>query len=83
MMKTEEIRSKVQAFLEKCSKQTDIDPNQDIFTMGFANSLFAMQMVMFIEKEFDISIDNQDLGSDELRTVNGICQYITDKTQME
>lgn len=80
-MREEEIRSKVEDFFSKFSKRRDIDPDQDVFSMGFANSLFAMQMILFIEKEFNLSVDNQDLTSDSLRTLNGICRYIAEKTK--
>jgi acyl carrier protein len=46
-----------------------IDDGQDIFSLGFVNSLFAMELVMFIEKRFRCRIPNEDLHRDNFRTV--------------
>ena len=71
------IREKVMEYIVRVSKDRGIDPEQDLFTMRFSNSLFYMQLILFIEKEFDISVDNNDIGGESFRTINGICQYVT------
>ena len=47
-------RMKVKAFLNQFFNSSEIGDDQDFFTMGFVNSLFAMQLVLFVEKEFTI-----------------------------
>lgn len=47
--------------------------------MGFVNSLFAMQLVMYIESEFGITIDDQDLEITNFNTVDNIDVFITRK----
>ncbi len=44
--------------------------------MGFVNSLFAMQMVMFLEKEFAIKVETNDLNTDNFRTINNMGNLI-------
>lgn len=59
------------------------DPNlkdeDDIFTSGYVNSLFAMQLVLFVEKTFRIKIENEDLQMDNFRTINALARLITEK----
>ena len=44
--------------------------------MGFLNSLLAIQLILYIEKEFDISVSNNVLIDESLHTIDGICDYI-------
>jgi acyl carrier protein len=52
----------------------------DIFASGLVNSLFAMQLVLFVENEFAIKIDNEDLTIDNFRTINALAELIDRKT---
>lgn len=52
--------------------QAEITETQDIFSLGYINSLFAMELVMFIEKEFSIMIPNDELRIDNFRTVTAM-----------
>lgn len=74
-----EIKEKVKSFLSKYLKQVEVKDSEDIFALGYVNSLFAMQLVMFIEKEFNISIENSDLDLDNFRSINSITEMIEKK----
>lgn len=50
----------------------ELRDDDDIFEAGLVNSLFAMQLVVFVEEEFAIQISNEDLERDNFRTVNSI-----------
>jgi methoxymalonate biosynthesis acyl carrier protein len=50
----------------------ELRDDEDIFETGLVNSLFAMQLVLFVEQEFAIEISNEDLERDNFRTVNSI-----------
>ncbi|WP_062352175.1 acyl carrier protein [Herbidospora yilanensis] len=56
--------------------QADIDETQDIFALGFVNSLFAMELVMFIEKTFEVTIPNDELKIDNFRTANTMAELV-------
>jgi acyl carrier protein len=73
------IKAKISEFIRKYSKVDNINEDENIFTMGFINSLFSMQLILFIEKEFDISVDNDVLGTEKFNTLNTICRYIQEK----
>jgi acyl carrier protein len=75
----QEIRTKIKAFLSKFFRNYDLQPDEDIFAVGFVNSMFAMQMVLFIEQEFQISIENEDLELDNFRTIDAISRLIEKK----
>lgn len=72
----EETKAKVEKFIKKYMKGTEISEDTDIFGLGVVNSLFAMQLVLFVENEFSISVDNNVLGTDQFNSINSICAYI-------
>ena len=68
----EEKKTKIKEFLARFFRNHELGDAEDIFALGFVNSLLAMQLVSFVEKEFGISIGDEDLDFDNFRTVNAI-----------
>lgn len=56
--------------------QMDIDADQDIFQLGFVNSLFAMELVMFVEKTFGVTIANDDLRIENFRSADAMAELV-------
>jgi methoxymalonate biosynthesis acyl carrier protein len=75
-----EIEMKVKGFLAKYFRKHELQNDEDMFSLGFVNSLFAMQLVMFLEKEFAVRIDTKDLNMENFRTINSIVNLIESKT---
>ena len=75
-----DIRTKVRAYLSEYIKGHDLRDDDDFFALGLVNSLFAMQLVLFVEKEFDIAIDGSDMNFDNFKTVNAIVEVVERKT---
>ncbi|MEH2042440.1 acyl carrier protein [Nostoc sp.] len=75
-----EIQSKIKTFLSKFFGNHDLQPDEDIFALGFVNSMFAMQLVLFVEQEFQITIENEDLEFENFRTINSLANLIERKT---
>jgi len=68
----EERKLKIKAFLLKYFRHRDLRDDDDIFALGFVNSLMALQLVNFLEKEFAITIEDEDLDIDNFRTINNM-----------
>ncbi|MEC4880335.1 MAG: acyl carrier protein [Scytonema sp. PMC 1070.18] len=77
-----EIQAKIKEFLSRFFRNHDLQLDEDIFALGFVNSMFAMQLVLFIEQEFKITIDNEDLEFDNFRTINAMTHLIERKTAL-
>ncbi len=67
---------KIIDFISKFTKSATVDKDANLFEGGNLNSLFIMQLVLFIEKEFNISVNNDVIGTDEFNSVSSICAYI-------
>ncbi len=78
-MTTDEILEKTKSFLAQFIN-VDVADDEDLFASGLVNSLFAMQLVLFIEKEFSIKVENEDLDYNNFRTLNAIVSFIERKT---
>ena len=58
-----------------------LEDDQDIFEIGFINSLFATELVMYVESTFSVLIPNEELTLDNFRSVRAaadLVQRLTD-----
>jgi acyl carrier protein len=72
-------RAKIKAFLGKYFRNLELEDDQDFFALGFVNSLFAMQLVLFVEKELGVSVTNEDLDIKNFRSINAILRLVQQK----
>ncbi len=72
-------KEKIQTFLSRYIRNQEVKDDTDIFGGGLVNSLFAMQLITFLEKEFSITIENEDLKLDNFRTINAMVKLIGSK----
>ncbi len=79
-MDRESVVGQVRDFLSQFISNADIDPDENLFTSGVVNSLFAMQLVLFVEKEFGIQVANEDLDFENFKSVNAIVGFIENKS---
>ncbi|MBD8496938.1 acyl carrier protein [Paenibacillus arenosi] len=75
-----EIKQKVRQFIESnlivFEEEVVFADDDHIFQMGFVNSLFAMQLLTYLEQEFEITIGNEDMDIANFSTVNSIVHLI-------
>jgi methoxymalonate biosynthesis acyl carrier protein len=78
-MSIDNATDRVKAFLGQFVANTDITPDLNLFTSGLINSLFALQLVLFIEKEFGIEITNEDMDLKNFCSLNAISSFVSYK----
>ena len=54
----------------------DLDDDFDLLTGGVVDSLGLLKVVAWLEDEFDIGVDDSELGPDSFRTVAAIKAYV-------
>lgn len=72
----EDIKMKVRQFLEQKKGKKEFKDDDDLFELGFVDSIFALQLVLFLEKEFKIKITNKDIKEDNFRTIDTITDTV-------
>jgi len=78
-MPDDAIRIPIRGFMSRSFDGRAVGDEDDIFALGFANSLFAMQLVAFVEGHFRIDIDSDDLEIDNFRSVAAISGLVERK----
>ena len=73
------VKSDVLSFLNKYMDVTSVGEDEDIFQKGFVNSLFSMQLLMFLEGRFDFTIEPDDILPENMSSVNNILAFIERK----
>ena len=79
VMSDTQIKERIRSFLMKHVKSERLREDEDIFKAGFVNSLFAMQLVLFVEKEFQIKVRDDDLAIENFRSINAIVRLVAGK----
>lgn len=51
----------------------------DLLTGGVVDSLGLLKVVAWLEAEYDIGVDESELGPESFRTVNAIREYIEEQ----
>lgn len=73
---TTDPRPLIRSFLATRFPQVELADEEDIFALGFVNSLFAMELVLFIERTFALEIANEDLTLDNFRSIKTMAKLI-------
>lgn len=72
-------RTRIRAYLARFFPGYELRDEDDIFRLGFVTSMFALQLVGFLEREFAIAIENEDLELDNFRSVAALCRMVERK----
>nr|WP_286259752.1 acyl carrier protein [Streptomyces graminofaciens] len=56
--------------------KTPVDPADDLFALGLANSMFAMELVVHLEQTFGVMIEGQDLKLDNFRSARSMAGLV-------
>ncbi len=75
-----DVRTQVRAFLEPKLGGHVLKDTDDVFELGLVNSLFAMQLARFVQREFSLRLGPEDMRFDNFRTVEGIVELVESKT---
>lgn len=65
--------------LNHIGKNVEISDHQNLFETGVVSSIFAMQLIMFIEKEFQIKVVGEDLNFKNFSSIDNIDAFLQKK----
>ncbi|MFK4067213.1 acyl carrier protein [Streptomyces sp. NPDC029674] len=72
---TEAVEKEILRFLEARTKRS-WGTDADLFASGGLSSLFAMELVVHLEKSFGVSVRGADLRLDNFRTVTAMTELV-------
>lgn len=73
------IKQEIRQFLQNSFKIKAIKDSENIFESGLVHSLFFIQLLVFIEKTFSVSLDASEFDITALNTVDAIATLVTMK----
>lgn len=76
---TTDTRELIRQYLSRHFGNRQVGDDDDIFALGFVTSLFAMQLVMFVEKEFGIEVASEDLEIEHFRSISALSSLVDRK----
>ncbi len=75
----DEIKETLRTFIGGFVRSKEFKDSDNIFDAGFVNSMFVMQLILFIEKQYSLTVDNADLELKNFSSVDAMRNFITNK----
>lgn len=74
-----EIKETVRDFILRSIAISGLDDDDNLFESGIVNSLFAVQLMTFIEKSFAIEVGVDDLDIENFKSLNATTAFVLKK----
>jgi acyl carrier protein len=79
-MSADDIKGNIRSFLvARVSRAQDVGDGDDLFKSALINSMFAMQLLMYVEKTWKISVGPEDMNLDNFRSIDAIAGFVSRK----
>jgi methoxymalonate biosynthesis acyl carrier protein len=73
------VKEAVRRFILSSINIGELHDDDDLFESGLVNSLFAVQLMTFIEKTFAIEVGMEDLDIENFKSLNAAAAFIVRK----
>ncbi len=70
---------KIERFIFSHTNGATVGRDEDIFESGYVSSLFAVQALGWVEKNFDLELVSEDLRLDNFRSISAIAAFVASK----
>lgn len=74
-----ELRDTVRAYIAEHVGPDPVSDDVDLFETGLANSLFVVQIVMWVEKVLGVQVGEADLRLENFSSIEAITAYVCRK----
>lgn len=75
-----DVKETLRGFVTRSINFPDLGDDDDLFESGLVNSLFAIQLMTFIEKTFAVEVDADDLDIQNFRSVSAATDFVLKKS---
>jgi len=79
----DQIKATVRQFLQRSFHGKTLTDEQNIFDLGLVHSLFLIQMILFLEKEFGVVLEPQQLDTSALSSIERIASLVCEHAVSE
>ena len=71
----------IRTFIQASINIDGLRNDENIFESGIANSLFAVQLMTFIERTFAIEVGPDDLDIENFKSIDAMAAFVAKKTE--
>ncbi|GGJ52760.1 acyl carrier protein [Deinococcus roseus] len=79
-IKMTDIKNKIREFVLGRFRGYDLQDDENLFSSGYVTSLFAMQLVVFVEQAFGIQVESEDLDIQNFSSIQALGDFVLRKT---
>lgn len=69
-------KSIIRDFLKKSKNIKSFGDADDLFKCGYIDSIFSLQLIVYLEKTFKIRISNKDIKEENFRSIDNIAETV-------
>ena len=81
LIETEQsVKETVRQFILSSINIPDLRDDDDLFELGIANSLFAIQLMTFIEKTYALEVEMEDLDIENFQALSASTAFVMKKS---
>ena len=73
---TRSVWTSIRSYITIHTGDFSLSDDADLFDLGLANSLFAMELITFIEREFRLTVTVEDLSINNFRSIGACCEFV-------
>jgi len=73
------VKETVRQFILSSINIPNLSDDDDLFELGIANSLFAIQLMTFIEKTFALEVTMEDLDIENFKSLSASTAFVMKK----
>lgn len=75
-LSTDELRARIRNYVVSALHNPDLSDDEGIFEVGGASSLFAAELVVFVEDALGIELDDDDLVRENFATIEAVSRLV-------
>jgi len=76
---TKLVKESIKDFILDSINIPDLDDDDNLFESGIVNSLFAVQLITYLEKSFSIEVTMEDLDIENFQSINSTSSFVVQK----
>lgn len=78
-----DVKYQIKEFILRSSVEEDINDDQNLNELGLIHSLFGMYLILYIEKEFNVSLDATSLDLNVVNSINRIVDLVCEQLSLQ
>lgn len=76
-----QVKTTLRAFIQETIDIGGLSDEENLFESGIVNSLFAVQLMTFIERTYDLEVGMDDLDIENFKSIDATAAFVLKKKE--